>query len=293
MTAPSVPVLHSFARLRRRFARAPGATLIELACRAGYLARGLVYLSISVIALLAAAGRTPDAEGAVEAMEALGRWPLGQALLTLAGFGLIGFAGWRGLQAVLDADRRGREPKALATRAGKLMSGLAHAGLAVSVFGLLDTVGDLQDVDDEANTRQAVERALDWPGGAWLVVLAGVFMLGVAAGNLWRARRGDFAKRMVCSERMCDVAEVLGVSGYLARGIAFLPVGVALVQAGWSVQSSEARGLGGALEALKEGPLGGPVLALIALGLGAFGLFAFVQARFRTIRAEEALDKAG
>ncbi|MDZ4320705.1 MAG: DUF1206 domain-containing protein, partial [Phenylobacterium sp.] len=102
---------------------APLGALAQLACRFGYAARGFVYLSIGVIAVLAAVEMVPQAEGSLGAVEAWADWPLGLVLLGAAGFGLYGFAGWRLLQSVFDAERQGTSPKALAARAGQAISG--------------------------------------------------------------------------------------------------------------------------------------------------------------------------
>lgn len=70
-------VLAPVLNLRRRLERRPLAALVEIAARAGYLARGAVHVSIGIIALMAALEATPHAEGAVGALEAWGRWPAG------------------------------------------------------------------------------------------------------------------------------------------------------------------------------------------------------------------------
>ncbi|MDP3494899.1 MAG: hypothetical protein Q8R82_17440, partial [Hyphomonadaceae bacterium] len=44
---------------------APFALALEWAARLGYAARGAVYVSVGVIALMAAAGRTPRAVGPI------------------------------------------------------------------------------------------------------------------------------------------------------------------------------------------------------------------------------------
>lgn len=285
LTFPS-PVLE---RLRRRFAAAPWATLIELAARGGYLARGAVYLSIGAIALLTAMGVTPQAQGAVGSMESWGRWPAGVLLLWLIGLGLYAFAGWRALQAVFDVDRQGRKPLALASRAGQAISGLVYGGLGLSAFGLLDAIGDLREADEQASTAATVAKVLDLPFGGLAVIGAGLFILGAGIGSMVRALVDRFADTLKCNPEATRIADILARVGYFGRGLAFLPAGAFTVAAGFNARASDARGLGGALEALHRQPFGGAVLGLVAIGLVAFGLFAFLEAWYRPIRAAAVL----
>lgn len=254
-----------------------------MAARLGYAARGLVYLSIGAIALMAAAGLAPRAVGAVEAMEAWGEWPIGLALLWATGLGLYAFAGWRALQAVFDADRVGGTPAALTERVGKALSGLTYGGLAISVFGLLDAIEDLHEADDQAKTQAAVQDALAMPWGEGLVMGAGGVILAVGAANVVRAFRDHFTDTLDCDRQAAGWTGTLARIGYAGRGLAMVPAGLVMLSAGWHARAAEARGLGGALDLLKDQPFGPALLALIALGLIAFGLFGFLKAGLRRI----------
>lgn len=283
--------IHALASYRRTLRDHPLAAAIELVCRAGYVARGFVYLSIGFIALLAALDRTPKAQGPMGALDAWAAWPLGFVLLWLTGAGLYGFAAWRALQALFDTDRQGTGWKALASRAGQAISGVVYASLAVSVFGLLDALEDLREVDDQANTRENLETALAVPGGELIVVAVGLFVLGVGLGNIWQAATNDFCRRMSCGPGIRGPVTLLGRVGYFARGVAFLPAGGFLVLAGLSARAGEAQGgLGAALDALERQPFGEWILALTALGLMAFGLFAFAEARYRRMDVDGVVD---
>jgi hypothetical protein len=276
-------------RLRRRFAKAPWGAVAEMAARLGYVARGSVYISIGLIALLAVAGLTPRAEGALGALEAWGQWPPGLALLWLTGLGLYGFAGWRALQAVFDADRQGRTPKAWASRAGQAISGLVYGGLAVSVFGLIDTIEDLHQADDQTRTRAFVESLMAWPLGEALVMGLGVFILAAGIGSVVRAFIDHFGRGLRCDARTAAWAGTVARVGYFGRGVALLPAGAFMLAAGWHARAAEAKSLGGALQALHAQPFGDAVLALVAAGLVAFGAYAFVEAWYRPIRPEAGL----
>ena len=279
-------------RLHRRFAHTPWGTVAEIAARLGYVARGLVYIAIGSVAVLAAAGLTPRAEGALGALEAWGDWPPGVALIWLIGLGLYGFAGWRVLQSVFDADRQGRSPRAWASRAGQAISGLIYGGLAVSVFGLLDAIEDLHEADDEARTREFVATVLTWPLGEALVLGLGVFIAGAGIGNMIRAVLGHFGRGLKCNTPTAAWAGALARMGYFGRGLAMLPAGAFMLAAGWHARASEAKSLGGVLQALHHQRLGDTVLVMLAGGLMAFGAFAFFEAWRRPIRPEAGLKRA-
>jgi hypothetical protein len=269
---------------------APLGALAQLACRFGYAARGFVYVSIGVIAVLAAVERVPQAEGSLGAVEAWADWPLGLVLLGAAGFGLYGFAGWRLLQSVFDAERQGTTPKALATRAGQAVSGVVYGTLGFSVFSAMDLLDDLADPEEGASEQEAAAQALAIPGGEWLIIGVGVFILAAGLANLVKAIRGGLADRLVCDAAVRRVAEPVGRLGYGARGAAFAVMGVMLVQAGLHANAAEAAGLAEALQALERAPWGNGLLIGVALGLLAFGAFALMEARYREIPAGEVID---
>lgn len=250
----------------------------------GYGARGAVHLSIGTIALLAALDLTPRAKGATGALEAWRDWPAGMLLLWLVGLGLYAFAGWRALQALADVDRRGRDLKALLVRAGQAISGATYAAMAVTTFGLLDAIEDLGEADDRAATRETVAKALDAPGGDMAVLAAGLFVLGAGVGSIVRAVLDHFGRDLECDREVRQWAGTVARIGYAARGVALIPAGWFVVQAGLTARASEARGLGAALDALEQGPLGGFLLSGVGLGLVAFGLFAWAEGALRTIR---------
>lgn len=280
-TTANEPSATAFAQVRDWIVQAPWPALAELACRAGYLARGFIYLSIGGMAVLAALDLTPRAQGSRGALEAWAHWPFGVVLLWLTGLGLYAFAGWRLLQSVFDADRQGTSLRAIGSRIGQAISGVVYGALAVSVFGLIDALEDLTESDDQAKTRQAVAAVLALPGGELLIAAAGLFILGAGVGNIVQVFGRDFCKPLACDETVRTWAPWVGRAGYLGRGVAFLPVGALMLAAGIKARSEQASGMGGALQLLEGQPFGDALLTLVALGLVAFGIFAFIEARYR------------
>lgn len=271
-------------KLARRIRDLDLSKAIELASRLGYAARGLVYLGLGAIVLLAALDLTPRAKGAKALMRAWADWPLGWALIGGIGVGLAGFAAWRILQAVFDADRHGRTLKAWVVRAGQAISGLVYGGLALSAFELLDELEDLGEADEEQTVHHAARTILDLPHGDTLLIAAGLVVVAFGIGNVIQGLMQDFSKRLDCDDRICRVVVPLAKAGYGARGLASLPLAVFLVLAGVQARAGEARSWGGALQAVEHQPFGNTALCLVAAGLIAFGLFGLVEARYRRIR---------
>jgi hypothetical protein len=150
------------------------------------------------------------------------------------------------------------------------------------VYRALDAVEDAREAAGRRRQRGR-GRVLDLPFGGALLVLVGLFVAGVGVAGLLKAAKGDFTRRLGCRGRARSAARTLGRAGYAGRGLAFLPLGFFLVEAGLDRNAAQARSLGATLQALEGQPFGSLVLALVAAGLVAFGLYAFMEARFRRI----------
>lgn len=257
--------------------------LLEWTCRAGYAARGFVYVATGLISVLAAIGLAPRPRGPLAALEAWAQWPLGFVLIGFAGIGLWAFAGWRALQSIFDVEGQGAGPHALMVRAGQAISGIVYGLLAASAFSLIDAMAHLHRVDEQAQTGEGIIYLLALPGGEALVIAAGVFVIVCGVGNLMQAVMRDFGRTLECSDAAGRNAAVLGRLGYAARGLVFLPVGLSISLAGLHARSSEVRGAGAALSGLRALPFGDALLGFAGAGLIAFGLFGFVEARWRNL----------
>ncbi|MBB4040578.1 hypothetical protein GGR34_002235 [Microvirga flocculans] len=261
---------------------------VEALARLGYGARGVVYGLVGGLALLAAIGSGGQTGGSRSALQTLLAQPLGRFWLLLIALGLFGFCAWRVLEALTDADRRGSDMKGWAVRGAHLVSGFIYAGLALFAVNLALGRGSGSGEDQAA--RDWTAWLLNQPFGRWLVGLAGLAVIGAGLGFVAKAWRGRVAERLSLPADAQGWVCALGRMGFAARGVVFLLIGGFLGLAALNASSSEARGLGGALQALQQQPYGWVLLALTALGLFAFGLFGLVQARYRHIDAPDLED---
>jgi Domain of Unknown Function (DUF1206) len=76
---------------------------------------------------------------------------------------------------------------------------------------------------------------------------------------------------------------VFGVAGFVARGVVYGLIGVFLVRAAYRYDPEDAVGVDGALSEIAQASYGPFLLGLTAAGLFAFGLYSFVEARYRQV----------
>lgn len=263
---------------------------VQIVARFGYGARGFVYLSIGLLTLLAAIDVVGSSVGTGGAVGALARQPFGRVWLVFLGLGLWAFVLWRVLQSVFDADREGTTPKALMLRAGQAASGLFYGILGATVFEILDEVGTDPSADDVAENQQKAAMLLDLPFGDALLIGVGLIIAGVGVGNVLKGIGANFGEDLACSldqkRWFCRIAR----AGYVARGLAYLPLALFVVLAGFRARADAVTSFGASLDALEAQPGGSWMLGLTAIGLMAFGAFAFVEARFRDIRSPPSLN---
>ena len=262
---------------------------VETLARFGYGARGVVYGLVGGLALLAAIGSGGQTGGSRSALQTLLSQPFGKVWLVLIAIGLFGFCAWRVLEALTDADRRGSDLKGLSVRAVRLIGGLIYAGLALSALNL--ALGRGSGGSEDQAARDWTAWLMSQPFGQWLVGLVGLAIAGGGLAFIVRAWRGNVTEHLSLPSDKRDWIVTLGRMGFAARGIVFVLIGGFLVLAALHASSTEAQGLGGALQSLQQQPYGWVLLALTALGLFAFGLFGLVQARYRHIDAPD-LDDA-
>ena len=247
--------------------------------RFGFAAKGVVYTLIGVLAVQAAIGTGGQTTGQNGALEQIGEAPFGRFLLIAIGVGIVGYALWRFIQAFMDTENKGTGAKGMAIRAGYFVIALLHVSIAASAFALV--AGKPGNGD---STSDSTAQLMSQPFGKWLVALVGAAVIAYGAAQLYRAYSVKFRKKLLLgemSEAQQKWAIRLGCTGYAARGVVFAIVGIFLIVAALHANPQEARGLDGALAALAQQPWGSAMLGAVAVGLVAYGIFMFVQARYR------------
>jgi hypothetical protein len=259
------------------------ARWVRPVARIGFASKAAVYVTIGVLAMMLALGKgnaTTDTRGAIHFLEQL---PFGSPMLAFIALGMVGYALWRVLQGLLDLDDKGRDLKGRAVRFGFVCSGLVYASLA------LYTVRDLFGSASRGNTQKdASAQILSNPGGTWILGAIGVAVIGWGIWHFVKAFREKFletteTERMSASEQrwMKRVAK-LGLS---ARGVVAITLGLLALKAARERNPNEVEGVDGALRELASQPYGPLILALVAIGLAAYGVYWAFNVRYRRICA--------
>ena len=213
-------------------------------------------------------------------MHEIAQQPFGKVLLALLAVGLAGYSIWRLTRAALGRGPEGAD-KGL-ERIGALGSGIAYGVLFVVSLEILFGSG----TGGNGNAKSATAGVLGWPAGRFLVILAGLVMLGVAAYQAYRGATQKFLEDSKTEEMQPQVRRWItwiGTVGHLARAVVFGLVGVFLIKAAIDFNAKKAVGVDGALAKLQHQSYGGVLLGLVAAGLIAFAVYSVSDARYRRI----------
>jgi hypothetical protein len=247
-----------------------------VAGRVGLTARGVVYCALGVAAVQVAAGGRDQELDRGGALKALARQPLGPLLLWILVAGFAAYALWRFAEALLGDDDTSK-------RLLHAARGLLYVAFTYSTIRLLLGRND-GDNDDQAKTLSA--RAMEHGWGRWLVAAVGAACLAYGAYQLWRGLGRKFEEKLR-TEKMHGWQRrwlpVLGMVGLTARGIVLGLIGAFFVRAALQFDPEEAVGVDGALHELARQDFGTLALVLVACGLVAYGLYSFVEARYRDV----------
>jgi hypothetical protein len=250
----------------------------EWISRAGFVARALVYGIIGILALKVALGEGGKLTNQQGALHTVVNQPFGKVLLTLVAIGLGGYSLWRLTRAVI-----GHGPESSDTafeRIAAAGSGVAYGFMCAVAVGILLGSGGGH------STKKSTGGVLGWPGGTWLVGLAGALFIGIA---LYQAYRGisqkflDDSKTEEMSPGVKRWIGRIGTFGHVARAVVFGLVGIFLIKAAIDYNPNKAVGIDGALAKLANHSYGPFLLGVVAAGLIAFALYSLSDARYRRI----------
>ncbi|MEI3849753.1 MULTISPECIES: DUF1206 domain-containing protein [unclassified Microbacterium] len=253
-------------------------TVFEVMARAGYAANGVIHALIGIIVLVIASGGDGDGDQA-GALKAVAGAPAGFVLLWLVAVGLWALAVWRAGQGLLARDWTG-DTKGAARKWGRRVAEWGQAAVFAALGAIAAAVALGARPDGEQAAETASQMLLRIWGGSIVLFLIG---LGIGIGGIAfivMGVRRSFRKRIRIPEgKRGRSVTMLGIAGFVAKGVALTIVGVLLVVAAVGTDAEVAGGLDGAVDALLDLFLGPALAWIVGLGLIAYAVFTIARAR--------------
>jgi hypothetical protein len=233
-------------------AQHPGVVKIG---RAGWFAKGVGYVIAGYLALMVAAKgggwakspTTGDQEaspvGAVKTVAGSGGG--GTALLWLLAIGMLLYAAWRVVSALLPG---GKDAKAMAHRIGYIASAVMYVTFAISAIALARHTPGTPNGNTKVTDVSASFMTHSF--GRFVIGVVGVIVIAV---GLYRVSKGvkmdvdDELDMSGVSPTRRRWSERLGSIGEIGRGIGFALVGFFLLRSAMTYDPNQATGLDGAL----------------------------------------------
>jgi TRAP-type C4-dicarboxylate transport system permease small subunit len=261
--------------------RAADSKPLEYLARGGFIAYGVIHLLFAWLALQIAFGNSGKESDQSGALTELASKPFGEVLVIIVIIGMVALAVWQGFLAALgEKDEQGK-----AKVTDRVVSGIRaiiYLTLAWSGFKIVQGAGS-----SNANSQEkGASTLLDHTGGRWLLGLIGLVVVGVGVGLAIYGLKKKFEDHQNTQQMRPSVRRTiqrLGMAGYTAKGVAYVIAGVLVVTAAVTYDPDKARGLDAALRTLAQASYGPWLLGLIALGIAAFGVFCFAQAKYRKV----------
>lgn len=250
--------------------------VFTLLARSGWAATGLLHLLIGGLAIALAIGERGVRADEVGAFQALAAPPIGGVLLVVVTASLVGLGLWMIADAALNRGPRQRLTSAIASAAqGVVYLALAALPMVILFGGSFPRGGVV---------RRIATFLLETPGGAFVLVMlgAGVMVSGVYFVLKGVMRRFSWELRPLPPRRGRAV-RAAGMIGYVARGVAFVLLGLLIVVEALESDANGITGLDGTFTAVRGVFLGPVMLGLIGAGLAVYGVYGFARARLSGI----------
>ncbi|WP_144551302.1 DUF1206 domain-containing protein [Peribacillus simplex] len=251
--------------------------------RFGHMAQGSVYFLIGLLAIQMAFGLGGKLTTSQGALYTIAKQPFGFLVVIILAVGLSGYACWQITRTIFDPENKGYNIKGIVSRISYLVVAVIYIGLCVSTVKILlhtrvhTTSGHYQTLS---------ARMLAQPFGQTIIAITGTVILIVGLGQIFWALSGRFQKQLKkneMSQKERKWSKYLGKFGISARGVIFGIIGVFLIKTAIKADPDETKGLDGALAEVATQPFGPVMLTIVSLGLIAYGVYMFAEARYKRL----------
>jgi hypothetical protein len=239
----------------------------------GLVARGVLYVTLAVLALQLVFGNRTKSADPRGAMHDLAHTGFGVFVLVVLALGFALFACLHLYRAIRNPDDK------TSRRLNDVLWAVVNGFLAFLAASFLFTSKSSGDTDQTDKTLTA--KVMDVSGGRLLVGAVGVAFLGYGLYLGWRALsddRQDERAVLEAAPNETPAVRILSRIGNVARGAILAFIGVLLLVAAIEHDPNQTEGIDGALKRLLAQTWGELAVFLIALGFGAFGVYSVARA---------------
>jgi uncharacterized membrane protein YidH (DUF202 family) len=246
----------------------------------GYAARGMIYLTIGLLAFLSAIGWQGQKTGSKGAIKSLNTLPYGELLLVVLVVGLFGYILWRFIQGITDTDNHGTSFKGLAIRGGLIISAISHGVLAYWVIKLL---AHQRDDASGQSASSTMSQHISSDSITVLFIIIGIVVVVVGIAHLVKGFRSGFKKYIDFPADKHTWLMPICRFGLISRGVVWCIIGWIILRSTFVAGSSDNKGIQDALEWLSTTSYGSWLIIIASIGLFAFGIYSFIESLYRRI----------
>lgn len=243
----------------------------------GCISTGLIYASIGVIAILSFLRIKEGGADESSLLIFLDDFLVGQIFIWIILLGTLSYIIWRIYEAYTDPYNYGSHWKGLARRAGIGLSSIADVLIAYSAVMVLLGAGTAREDGRPEEEREMVGSMLTEDWGEWLIISAGVIILGTALVQLYYGVTRGYRERLDIpnlSKEYKKLVHMMAWLGYGARGIIIGIIGFFYLKAGIAEDPDFVVNTDKAFNYIGQN-IGNLFFVLIAIGTFCYGLFMF------------------
>ena len=248
----------------------------------GWGAKGVVYLALAYLVLQMAFGSAEQEASTAGALSKIAQGTPGAITLIVVGVGLLAFAVGRGLEVTTLAQPQiDAKDKAVAA-----FLALVYTSLSLTAFSIVGFAAGSAGSGGSSTEQQSSNLLFGLPGGRVLVGLLGIAVVAAGAHAAYKGVKQQFLPTLRTHDMPASFRSIvapLGTAAYITKGAIVAVIGFFFVQAAVTYDPGRARGLDAALGEVAQQPGGQIALVLTAVGLLAYAVFAFVEARYRDV----------